>query len=322
MDEAAPTISQDEIDALFGGTVSSPRQGAMERILATGAVKSSHLPMLDTVMEHFARSVSAALRSRVGVSFEVSVNEVSDTRVGQFLEGIALPSLIGVFRAREWDGHGAIVFGPALVQFMIDTALGARSPNRQVVDKKAFTTIERNLVEDMLHVLLVELSASFRPLCEVEFGLERLESEAQAVLIASARSTAVSTSLQLSAFGTVHQLDVLLPDATLEPARDLLSQRFMGEKLGRDTAWRRHLRQELLQTEVDLVAVLCERRIALSEFTRLKVGDQLDLRIVSDDPVVTLRCDGRPIVTGRMGHRGNLVAVRIEDAVSQHEGLT
>ena len=56
-------------------------------------------------------------------------------------------------------------------------------------------------------------------------------------------------------------IEFLIPYATLEPARDLLLQMFMGEKFGRDSIWENHLAREIWVTDVELEAVLEEQTV-------------------------------------------------------------
>ena len=108
--------------------------------------------------------------------------------------------------------------------------------------------------------------------------------------------------------------DIVLPYATLEPIRDLLLQRFMGERFGRDNIWETHLADELRDTEIELDAVLGEQSMSLSELLDLKVGSRIVFALASDDPV-ELRCGGVPLFLARTGNRRNRVAVQIEDCL-------
>ena len=57
------------------------------------------------------------------------------------------------------------------------------------------------------------------------------------------------------------EIQAWIPYATLEPVRELLLQMFMGEKFGRDSIWESHLASELWMTDIEIEAVLDERRM-------------------------------------------------------------
>ena len=112
------------------------------------------------------------------------------------------------------------------------------------------------------------------------------------------------------------RVDLLLPYATLEPVRELLLQMFMGEKFGRDSIWETHLAEELWLTEVDLEAVVDTQIMRLSDVFNLKVGSQIMLG-ATPESLVQLNCGEIPMYMGRMGRRGNQIAVQIEDRVDR-----
>jgi flagellar motor switch protein FliM len=112
------------------------------------------------------------------------------------------------------------------------------------------------------------------------------------------------------------RMELLIPYATLEPVRELLLQMFMGEKFGRDSIWETHLAEELWLTDVDLDAVLDEQVMRLREVFHWKVGSRLMLN-ASPDSKVQLKCGDVPMYFGRMGRKGDHIAVRIDDRVPQ-----
>lgn len=107
------------------------------------------------------------------------------------------------------------------------------------------------------------------------------------------------------------RLDLLIPYATLEPVRELLLQRFMGEKFGRDSIWESHLASELWVTDIELDAVLDEQVMSLEHIMKLRVGDTLMLNATPTSSV-ELRCGGIPMMVGSMGRSGNQIAIQVE----------
>jgi flagellar motor switch protein FliM len=112
------------------------------------------------------------------------------------------------------------------------------------------------------------------------------------------------------------RLELLLPYATLEPVRELLLQQFMGEKFGRDSIWETHLAEQLWTTDVELSVVLDEHTMRLSEVIALKPGQQLLLNTAPGAPV-QVRCGAVVMFEGKIGQKGNNVAVKIERVVSR-----
>ena len=114
------------------------------------------------------------------------------------------------------------------------------------------------------------------------------------------------------------RLELLLPYATLEPVRELLLQMFMGEKFGRDSIWETHLASELWMTDVDLEAVIDQQMMRLSEVFDLKVGSRI-MFSAKPDSLISLRCGGVDMYSGKMGRKGNQIAVKIEDRIEKKQ---
>ncbi len=179
------------------------------------------------------------------------------------------------------------------------------------IEGRPYTTIERTLVERLIHVVLADLSASFDPLCPVTFRFERLEVNPRFAAISRLSNAAVLARLRIDMEDRGGRLELLLPYATLEPVRELLLQQFMGEKFGRDSIWETHLAEELWNTEVDLDVVLDEQTMRLSDVMALAPGSRIVLAC-QPGAAVQLRCGATPLFEGRAGRSQGRLAVRIE----------
>ncbi len=310
-DAPVRAMTQEEIDDLFGVATQATDQTAMSRILSAGLVLYERLPMLDVVLDRLTRLASSTLRHLLGVNVELFIEGVSTVRFGSYLDSVPLPAVLGVFRANEWDGQGLLVVDPGLVYSIVDISLGGRRAAAARIEGRPFTSIERVLVEKVLDRLLGDLSISFLPLCSVTFKCERLETNPRAASISSVSSAAVNVRLRIEAGDRSGTIEMLLPYATLEPVREILIQQFMGEKFGRDSIWESHLREELWATDVELEAILEERSMPLAAVMALKVGDRMELDVGINEPIV-LRCSNAKVFTGRLGRKGNKMAVRLE----------
>ena len=150
--------------------------------------------------------------------------------------------MLGVFKAEEWDNFGLLMVDSALIYSIVDVLLGGRRGTAAMrIEGRPYTTIERNLVERMVGVVLNDLTAAFDPLSPVTFRFDRLETNPRFAAIARPANAAMLARLRIDMEDRGGRLELLLPYATLEPVRELLLQMFMGEKFGRDSIWETHL---------------------------------------------------------------------------------
>ena len=315
--DASRVLNQDEIDSLLG--LSEVEDGATDQsglntILNSGMVSSERLPMLEVVFDRLVRMMSTSLRNFTSDNVEVTLDSIDSLRFGDYLNALPLPTMLGVFKAEEWDNLGLISIDSSLIYSTVDVLLGGRRGTAAMrVEGRPFTTIERNLVERMVHVVLADLSAAFGPLSPVTFRFDRLETNPRFATISRPGNAVVLARLRIDMEDRGGRLEVLIPYATLEPIRELLLQMFMGEKSGvGGSIWETHLAEELWKTDIELTAVLDEMTMTLGKVFDFKVGSQLQLNVVPDS-VIEVRCGDIPMFRGKMGRKGETIAVRINE---------
>ena len=312
---ASRVLNQDEIDSLLGdGEEAGGRdRTGIDTILNSGLVSSERLPMLEVVFDRLVRMMSTSLRNFTSDNVEVSLDTIDSLRFGDYLNSLALPAMLGVFKAEEWDNFGLLTVDSSLIYSTVDVLLGGRrSATAMRVEGRPFTTIERNLVERMVHVVLADLGAAFGPLSPVTFRFERLETNPRFATISRPSNGAIVAKFRIDMEDRGGRLELLMPYATLEPIRELLLQMFMGEKFGRDSIWETHLAEELWKTDIELTAVLDQQVMTLGKVFDLKVGSQLALNATPQSSV-DVCCGDITMFTGKMGRKGDTVAVRISD---------
>ncbi len=73
--------------------------------------------------------------------------------------------------------------------------------------------------------------------------------------------------------------------------------------------------------DVELEAVVDEQTMRLSEVFDLKIGSRIMFH-VSPDSLVDLRCGNVSMYTGKMGRKGNQIAIRIEGKAAKTTGAS
>ncbi|MFZ5789696.1 MAG: flagellar motor switch protein FliM [Pseudomonadota bacterium] len=309
-------LDQNEIDSLLGITGGGNAQAAesgMQAIVNSSMVSYERLPMLEVVFDRLVRMMSTSLRNFTSDNVEVSLDSISSIRFGDYLNSIPLPAMMGVFKAEEWDNYGLLTVDSSLTYSIVDVLLGGRRGTAAMrIEGRPYTTIERNLVERMITIVLADLSATFEPLSKVNFRFDRLETNPRFATIARGANAAILARLRVDMEDRGGRLELMLPYATLEPVRELLLQMFMGEKFGRDSIWEGHLTAELWNTEIKVDAVLDEFTAELGDVLNWKVGTRVELNTLPSS-LIEMRCGDVSMFRGHMGRKGNTIAVRIQD---------
>lgn len=316
-------LDQDEIDSLLGfdGDDEVGDVHGIQALINSALVSYERLPMLDIIFDRMVRMMSTSLRNFTSDNIEVSIDNINSVRFGDYLNSIPLPAMLAVFRAEEWDNYGLMTVDSNLIYSIVDVLLGGRRGTAAMrIEGRPYTTIEQNLVERMISVVLKDLCGAFEPLSPVNFTFDRLETNPRFATIARPPNAAVLIKLRVDMEDRGGRFEILFPYATLEPIRELLLQRFMGEKFGRDSIWESHLANELWSTQIPMRAVLDEQEMTLKEVMGLKVGQTLLLN-ATPETLVDLRCGNVVMGVGKMGRAGKHVAIQVESTIMRRAKL-
>lgn len=312
-------FDQDSIDALFGfdsDMPTAPKSG-LKAMIESNVISHERLPMLEVVCERMVRSFATSMRNLTSDAIDVTLEEITSTRFGEFMNRVALPAMFGVFQVTEWENYGVVTVDSGLIYAVVDALLGGRKGSRPMrVEGRAFTTIETMLVSKMVQLALDDLSNAFEAIEPVTMVVERMESSPRFAAIAGPSNIAAVATFRVDMEGRGGKFSVLLPYATIEPVRDKLLQRFMGEKLGRDRIWAAHMASELTNTEVTVDVVLGEKLMSLRDVMTLKVGQTIALSHSPND-ALQVQCGGVPLGRAHIGQRSSNIAIRMATDISK-----
>ncbi|HYZ47736.1 MAG TPA: flagellar motor switch protein FliM [Sphingomonas sp.] len=306
-------LDQADIDALFGDAAAPPPpKSGLRAVIESDVINRERLPMLEVVCDRMIRSFATNMRNLTSDAIEVSLEETNTVRFGEFMNRVPLPAMFGVFRIQEWENFGIVAVDAPLIYSVVDALLGGRGGNHGLArfEGRGFTTIETSLVTRMVELALSDFATSFEPIAPIAIKLERIETSPRFAAIASPSNVTAVSTFRVEMEGRGGRLSFLLPYATLEPVRDKLLQRFMGEKLGRDVIWETHMRSEIQRTEISLEAVLAERMLPLCDVHSLELGQTLSLNRHADSPI-EITSGGVRLGRAQLGQRNNNIALRL-----------
>ena len=216
-----------------------------------------------------------------------------------------MPAMLTVFKAEEWDNYGLMMVDSSLIYSIVDVLLGGRrgiAPMR--IEGRPYTTIERNLVERMVHVVLNDMSAAFDPLAPVTFRFERLESNPRFATIARAANATIVSKLRVDMGDRGGYIELMLPHATLEPVRELLA----ADVHRREVRARFHLGtppgdRALANRGVDRSGPRGGGTAARQGPCNWAPGSRLELNCLPSSKI-KLRCGDIAMFDGQMGRKG------------------
>ena len=309
-------LSQEEIDALLGyGSDANDlgvQKSGVQAILNSNMVFYERLPMLEIVFDRLIRQMATSLRNYTQDNVEVSLEAIESMRFGEYMDSLTLPTLINVFKAEEWDNYGLMSLDSSLIYSLVDVLLGGRRGTVAMrVEGRPYTTIELNIIKEIIQLILSDLSAAFDPVTSVGFTFDRLETNPRFAQITRDSNAVIVAHLRIDMESRGGKIDLMLPYTTLEPVRELLLQMFMGERFGRDTVWENHLMSKLWDTDVEVKAILKETKDLLSDVSKWEKGSFFPLDIAPNEDV-KVYCGDVPLFEGNMGRRDKHIVIRVK----------
>ena len=100
-------LNQDEIDSLLGFDMSEEPGGertGIRAIINSALVSYERLPMLEIVFDRLVRLMTTSLRNFTSDNVEVSLDNISSIRFGDYLNSIPLPAILSAWQPSMPDG--------------------------------------------------------------------------------------------------------------------------------------------------------------------------------------------------------------------------
>jgi flagellar motor switch protein FliM len=254
---------------------------------------------LDEKAQRLASRLAMALGSGAGVKAAISVSQTAElprTELSGLLQGKS--SAVACIGPSETDIRALVCLPPSLADAIIARACGARGSTGRVGDGWSLSAIDCALLEQLLAPLGAVIHASHQ--------LQAIETDVAYVSSLLPVSTVQVSEYAVEATGLHSELAVIEGDVPAEaPA-----------------APEQH--EPLTSPEVTavLTARLASLTVPLSRITQLKAGSTLLLGLPADQPVELLSGgrDGKPAFEGRMGRKGNKVALRVTKRIGAFRG--
>jgi flagellar motor switch protein FliM len=299
-----------------------PTKRAIEKMVRRRATDAEHSSLLASVPENLPYGVWSAVRRLLGEGTEIRANPTSLVRFSDYCEAAEPNSVFATFRFGEWNGNGLIVMEPRLVDLAVETLLGGGRVAGTAPETRELTTVDRAIAGRFIRVAIDELARVFartEKAGPLTAKLEKLETNSRLLTVARRQDTVAKASFEVVvAQGRQGgRLDLLLPDAILEPARRKLRHLQSPARHGTDEAAAGPLLEILPETPLTLHAVVDRLTLSLEDIAAWREGTLLPLGVDAERLVMlygereTGPGLGRQMFVGRLGASQGRRAVRV-----------
>ena len=306
--EGEVPVETDQADEVTG--VTAYDLTSQEKIIA------GRLPTLDIINQMFSRLFRQSFSGMIRKAVEVNAVSTDTVKFGEFLRSLPSPSSLHIFRMEPLRGHGLIIVESKLVSAIVDTFFGGSTTKEEVIKDRDFSGIEVRMTKNVVGAALDDLEKAWKPVHEVHTTYVRSEVNPQFAAIVPPTDIVLVIVFEIDLEFTSGSVTISIPYAAIEPIMPKLKATFQSEEQQVDRVWVSRVREEMLTTEVEVVAELGVTEVTPERFRKWKVGDTIMLGNDTTDPLV-VKVQGMPKVKGFPGVSRGLKAIQVTEIIER-----
>ncbi len=273
-------------------------------------------PQLDIIYEKFMRSFRVSVSSALRKIAQVNHASTDFVKFGDFINALPIPTSMSVLRFNALGGSALFVIESKLAYSLVDSFLGGTDRPCNV-DGKDFTPIEMSIVKKVVELAINDLESAWESVEPIKCSFVRTEVNPQFVGIVPPTEIVIASTFDVELESATGLVSVVIPYSTLEPIKQKLSSGFQIETEQTDeTSWSNMIKEQLLDTEVQVRVPLGQADIMMADLMKLKEGDVLLLDQESNGELDVLVEENKKFKAYHGVHHG-AVAVQITQTINK-----
>lgn len=274
-------------------------------------VGKEQMRAMHSLHEGLARSFGASVSGMLRTMIEVKLVSADQLTYSEFIFSLDNPSCFTVVKPEPLEGHWILDISPALSYAIIDRMLGG-DPSPNDVIRRPLTEIENRLIGRVTRVFLDQLKTSWENVIDLDFEIERVESNPQLVQIVPPNEVVILVGLEVTLGRNRGMINLCIPFNTVERFNSQLSSNgWVGYSKTKSTPETRSLIAESVdEAPVRLVVTLARSRVKTGELLGLSVGDIITTEQDASKPL-EVSIQDVPKLKGKPGAFKGKKAIRI-----------
>lgn len=291
-------LSQSEVDALLAAvsdgdvaTSETPKQDTAQNhgkvderkvvsydLTSQDRIIRGRLPQLEVIYEKFMRAFRVSLSSALRKIASITLTSTEFLKFGEFINTLPMPTCMSVLRFGNLRGSALLVIESKLAYALVDSFFGGADRPYTKIDGKDFTPIELSIVRRVVELAINDLENAWASIEKIGCSFVRTEVNPQFVGIVPPTDVVIASTFDVELENATGTISIVIPYATIEPIKQKLSTGFQVESDQTDKKlWTSIIKEQLLETDVDIKVNLGETEIKLKDLMNLKVGDVIPL---------------------------------------------
>lgn len=289
-------LSQSEVDALLAAVSDGEVATADTAKADNGAVKEDsrnivaydltsqdriirgRLPQLEVIYEKFMRAFRVSLSSALRKIASITLTSTEFLKFGEFINTLPMPTCMSVLRFGNLRGSALLVIESKLAYALVDSFFGGADRPYTKIEGKDFTPIELSIVRKVVDLAISDLEIAWSSVEKIGCSFVRTEVNPQFVGIVPPTDVVIASTFDIELENATGTISMVIPYSTIEPIKQKLSTGFQVESDQTDKKlWTAIIKEQLMDTDVEVKVNLGETEIRLKDLMNLKVGDVIPL---------------------------------------------
>lgn len=323
----ADVLSQDEIDALLNavstGDISADstttEEEPQEKKISNydfrrpEMLSKDQMRTLQMIHDTFARSYTNSLSGYLRTIVEVNLLAVDQLTYGEFIMSLPDPTCIAILEAKPLNGMCIFEMNPLLIFTIMDRLLGGKGQIGKEV--REFTEIEMAIISDIVNKALATLKQSWQHVDDIDFSIQRQETNPQFVQIIEQSETVVSITFEAKIGSSSGVISICFPYICLKPIVSKLSaQRWVASLSQESKNSGQQIQQNLVRANMEMSVTLGRINLKIRDLVNMRKGDVLPLNTRIGQSI-TAQVGGIDKFVGKAGLIGKKKAFKIEKRI-------
>lgn len=272
---------------------------------------------VENLYDGFSRSLATYLTGLLQAYCEVNIINIEEKRYQEYAGQIEDQSLFGIISLmpenKDYNEAPLILeIEPSLGFFMIERLLGG--PGTEYELQRDFTDIEKAILEFILKKMTGLVDDAWNGYIEMQATLTGLETNPHLLQLSAPEDVSVIVQIEVNVNNLPTRMHLVMPASNVEELTSKFGYKFAVGTRKQDQekslVRRTSITQHLLDSEVELRAVLHDFELDAQDILELQAGDVIPLtKLINSD--VELYVEDKNCFQARIGHTKLRKAVQI-----------
>ena len=273
-------------------------------------IPKSQLRAIHLLHESFARSLVLSLSAYLRSNLTVNLVSVEQLSYREFLDGLPSPTCMVSLGLNPYDGNGILELNPSLVFPILEMLLGGTGRSSSSMQRD-ITEIERKLLDGLFRIVLHDLRAAWKPVTEMDFTIESIETEPQLLRLLPAKEAVVSIGIEVRIGEAVGMMNIAMPSIVIKMMRQKFDRQWSVRKTEASEAEQARVLRALREASIALEARIEGLSLTVGDLLGLREGHLLTFDYSIERPVELL-ANGASKFTGHVVSKGKKRACLLE----------